>query len=235
MMTEEKNYKTYLEKIIVACTLIVLLSLTMYISQTGDKLQGTARVVNYTGIVRGATQRLVKLEIDDRERDDIIEYLDDIIYDLEFGSDITNIVKLDDETFQMNIYKVGSMWAELKEEIYIAREVGYENTNLINLSEEYFNQANITVSSAEEFSEKLVEKLNKLEYISEFLIIALIIYLLIQMANSMKLNAKNTELKKKAYTDLHTMLPNKSRCNELLNDITPISKPTAVIMFDINY
>ena len=30
-----------------------------------NQIQGTARVINYAGLVRGATQRLVKLEITD--------------------------------------------------------------------------------------------------------------------------------------------------------------------------
>ena len=35
-------------------------------------LQGTARVINYAGLARGATQREVKLEIAGEENDDLI-------------------------------------------------------------------------------------------------------------------------------------------------------------------
>lgn len=50
-----------------------------------DALQGTARVVNYAGIIRGATQREVKLEIAERPNDQLIEYLDEILNGLKFG------------------------------------------------------------------------------------------------------------------------------------------------------
>jgi hypothetical protein len=40
-------------------------------------LQGTARVINYAGLVRGATQRVVKLEVIGNSDDELIEYLDD--------------------------------------------------------------------------------------------------------------------------------------------------------------
>ena len=36
------------------------------------KIQGTARVVNYAGLVRGKTQRIVKLEISGTPEDDLL-------------------------------------------------------------------------------------------------------------------------------------------------------------------
>ena len=40
------------------------------------RLQGTARVINYAGLVRGAMQRMVKLEITGSRRDELIKYQD---------------------------------------------------------------------------------------------------------------------------------------------------------------
>lgn len=40
--------------------LVILVSLMMY---QIEKLQGTARVINYAGLVRGATQREIKLAV----------------------------------------------------------------------------------------------------------------------------------------------------------------------------
>ena len=42
-------------------------------------LQGNARVINYTGVVRGATQRLVKEELKGRADDALIARLDGIM------------------------------------------------------------------------------------------------------------------------------------------------------------
>lgn len=40
--------------------------------------QSYGRLINYVGIVRGATQRLVKLELNNEPSDELITYLDDI-------------------------------------------------------------------------------------------------------------------------------------------------------------
>ena len=48
-------------------------------------LQGNARVINYTGVVRGATQRLVKEELEGHRDDALISRLDGIIEELRTG------------------------------------------------------------------------------------------------------------------------------------------------------
>lgn len=52
------------------------------------RLQGTARVINYAGLVRGAMQRMVKLEITGSRRDELIKYLDDILSGLRYQDTI---------------------------------------------------------------------------------------------------------------------------------------------------
>ena len=43
------------------------------------QVQCYGRLINYVGIVRGATQRLVKLELMDQPSDGLVEYLDGIL------------------------------------------------------------------------------------------------------------------------------------------------------------
>ena len=50
----------------------------------------------------------------------------------------------------------------------------------------------------------------------------------------MRLRRSNRELRHKAYIDLHTALPNKSRCEELLLDRTPVTAQTTLAVFDLN-
>lgn len=45
---------------------------------------------------------------------------------------------------------------------------------------------------------------------------------------------KNRELNKKAYIDLHTGLPNRSRVEELIAHYDHFDEPTAIIIFDLN-
>jgi hypothetical protein len=49
--------------IIQSCLILVLVILIIFMMIQISWLQGTARVINYAGLVRGATQREVKLEI----------------------------------------------------------------------------------------------------------------------------------------------------------------------------
>ncbi|MFR5077674.1 MAG: hypothetical protein ACLTDX_06375 [[Clostridium] innocuum] len=51
-----------------------------------EDLQGNARVINYIGIVRGATQRLIKKELQHDPDDQLIKQLDDILQGLSNGS-----------------------------------------------------------------------------------------------------------------------------------------------------
>ena len=60
-------------------------------------IQGTARVVNYAGLVRGTTQRIVKLEDAGQPQDDLLKAVDSYINGLRYGSDNLNLVRLDDE------------------------------------------------------------------------------------------------------------------------------------------
>ena len=55
--------------------IFVLVVLVVIMMIQIDRLQGTARVINYAGLVRGATQREVKLEIAGSENDELIEML----------------------------------------------------------------------------------------------------------------------------------------------------------------
>ena len=63
------------------------------------RLQGTARVINYAGLARGATQREVKLEITGYQNDELIQYLDDILNGLKYGDGNYNLITLDDTDY----------------------------------------------------------------------------------------------------------------------------------------
>ena len=69
-------------------------------------------------------------------------------------------------------------WKKLKNEIYRVREKGYENTDIVKVSEKYFEYADRTVTAAERYSEKIAGKIRSIEYITAF-DMALIVLLLI--------------------------------------------------------
>ena len=71
-----------------------------------NNMQGNARVINYSGIVRGATQRLVKQEMCHNKNDELIGKIDKILKGLSKGSEEFDLIVLSDETFQKDISNI---------------------------------------------------------------------------------------------------------------------------------
>lgn len=214
--------------------ILVLIALTICMMREVQNIQGDARVVNYAGILRGATQRAVKLEVVQQGDDELIDYLDDIFSGLLHGGGKYELTKLDDADYQEKLQTQYENWRLLKDEIEAVREKGYEQTDIIPMSEAYFHLADLTVGAAETYSQRCATRVRVLERALAVVMAAIILLLIHQSVQEVVLRRRNLELRKKAYIDLHTGLPNKSRCEELLMDRAPISEPTAVAVFDLN-
>ncbi len=84
--------------IFVPVILCVALIVTAFMSlDLIDDLQGNARVINYIGIVRGATQRLIKKELNHLPDDELIQSLDHILSGLSSGCGDLNLRKLESQ------------------------------------------------------------------------------------------------------------------------------------------
>ena len=175
--------------ILQSCLVLILVILVALMMVEIGNLKGTARVINYAGLVRGDTQRAVKLEITGTRNDELIAYLDDILSDLTSGDGHYELVKLKDAAYQERLDIQSAYWERLKAEVAAARQRGYENTQIVAMSETYFEMADETVSAAEHYSENI---------------------------------------------DIHTGLPNKGSCEELLNNREILREPTACVIFDLN-
>ncbi len=220
--------------IIQSCLILILIVLIIFIMVNISRLQGTARVINYAGLVRGATQREVKLEITGNQNDELIKYLDDIIDDLKYKDGQYNLVNLRDNEYHDKLQILSDYWEELKKEIKAVREVGYQNTDIVNMSEIYFKMADETVSAAERYSERIAIKIRTIELLSVLDMLCLVILIIIQTIAAMKMSVLNKLLEQRAYIDAHTGLPNKDACEELLNNKEKVSEHTACLMFDLN-
>lgn len=198
------------------------------------KIQGTAKVVNYAGLVRGATQREVKLEIAGNANDDLMAYLDDILDGLKYGDGVYDLARLPDSTYQNGLDRQIEYWTKLKSEIISAREKGYKNTDVLDMSETYFRMADKTVSAAENYSERVAGIIRIVEILSVADIIMIVMQIIQQTIAGIRIKNSNKILEKKAYIDLQTGLPNKSKCEEMLHDYEYISEPVGFVMFDLN-
>ena len=114
--------------------------------------QTNGRLINYVGIVRGASQRLVKLELAGQESDEMIAYLDGILDELSAGNGSYGLPCPEDPAYQRNLRELDQMWEEVKANIADYRTGGNNAQVLLTLSEDYFTQANNTVFAAEDYS-----------------------------------------------------------------------------------
>ena len=236
MQTNKKSKNII--NIIQSFLILILVVLIIFMMIQISRLQGTARVINYAGLVRGATQREVKLEITGNQNDELIKYLDDILLGLRYQDGHYDLVKLHDEEYQKKLQIQSDYWDKLKTEIESVRNKGYENTDIVNMSEIYFTMADETVSAAESYSEKLAIKIRIIELLSALDMLSLVILVIMQtlraMQMAMQMAMQNRLLEQKAFIDAHTGLPNKSACNEIFDKKDIITDPTACIMFDLN-
>ena len=121
---------------------------------------GNARVINYTGVVRGATQRLVKEELKGRADDALIARLDGIMEELATGVGANRLIRLNDQAYQDLLASMEDQWQELKEEIMLVRQ-GKDSQTLFELSESYFQLADTTVTAAEQYTEQQVNRTSR--------------------------------------------------------------------------
>lgn len=112
---------------------------------------GDAKTINYSGIIRGATQKLIKKELYGHQDDELINYLDDILDELQLGDGKYGLIKMDDESYQNQLQDMNVLWDDIKVEIYNVREGGSKE-RLYDLSENYFEKANKMVATAEALS-----------------------------------------------------------------------------------
>ena len=69
---------------------VLLVVFIVILMQLVSNIQGTARVVNYAGLIRGETQRIIKLENSGQREDELIKEVQSFIEGLRHGNDQLN-------------------------------------------------------------------------------------------------------------------------------------------------
>jgi methyl-accepting chemotaxis protein len=141
-----------LMKVILLLLFIFSLLGTLLIFSSLAGMTDDGRVVNYSGIVRGGTQRLIKLELSGKPSDEVIANLDKIIAGLSEGSKELNLTKVGDSKFISKLNEVNTKWKSLKDLIKNYRQDKAISGKLIEESENYFKLTNELVYSAEEYA-----------------------------------------------------------------------------------
>ena len=106
MKAEQKNRNRMIERFIQGLLMIVLIILTTFMMVDVNKIQENERVINYAGIIRGATQREIKLEISGNVNNSLIRYLDDIFDGVIHDGGKYQLTKIDDQKYQNKLAKL---------------------------------------------------------------------------------------------------------------------------------
>lgn len=144
-------------------TIVVLLLFAIFnlvtIYRQIDSLTSDGRIVNYAGIVRGNTQRLMKLEILEQNTDSIVSLLDKVIQGLIKGDKELNLVRIEDPDFQAKISQVEQSWTQLRTILkdYRDNPSPQKKELILKEGEDYWNLTNEAVSAAESFAKRNVQ------------------------------------------------------------------------------
>jgi diguanylate cyclase (GGDEF)-like protein len=223
------------EFLFIAFTVIMFAAVSIMSLRSIHQQRGNARVVNYAGIVRGRTQKLVKEELHGEPDDISVNALDTIVAELSFGGEINKLIALPDEAFQINMTEIRERWIALKEQINIVRGGG-DNQLLYEQSQEYFTVANNAVFNAESYSEKQVEQSQNILMSFNVLFIIILVLGFIYVIRTIAIRGRAEALGKLAYIDVLTGLPNRARCEKACQEHErdkPVENLT-VYMFDMN-
>ena len=152
--------RTQLNATAIGIAVISVISLGFIFLGTSAK---DAKRVNYTGIFRGATQRSVKLELQDRPNDELIQKINDTVESLMNGDRELGLVPVKDPAFLAAMQEAQTIWQEVQQLIQQSRTDANVDAQLLAASEELFEATNTAVFAAEDIANKHERQLKAIE------------------------------------------------------------------------
>lgn len=216
---------------ILSLLLVVLIFLS---SMDVHFLRGTAKIIDLTGGVRGMSQQLVKQEILGLPNDSQIASIEQLITELRNGGSTYVAIPLQNVEYQSSLAVLNRYWFTLKDEIMALRTGGAEGTDILYVSEHFYTLADQSVTKAVAYSDQITRDLQVINYAMVLCSLLMVGLMLFSSIQNRKLSNANSVLSYTAYLDKHTGLPNKSKCEELLNAPEELDLSTACVMFDLN-
>lgn len=219
--------------------LFVLLIMVLIMLYEVEKFSNACRLMNCAGAARAGAQRYVKLEIFGIHNQELIDKYNKILDGLWNGSEELKLPRINDENFRKNLEIQRKQWTNLynlvedMEHSYGKKKISLRTKVLIE-SENYFKLTDNTVNAAEAYADKLADYLSVLELILGGIVISIMSLMIIDYTDKKNLLEQNIRLRKKAYIDVHTGLPNKSSCEAIFNDNKAVTDDICIVMFDLN-
>ena len=139
-----------------------------------QQISSDGRVINYAGIVRGASQRLVKSELAGNPSDNLVTKIDKIIDGLRQGSDELALPKTDDLEFNSAMGDVDRSWRDLKQSLMDVRVDESQENAAFERSEEMFAKADVAVAAAQRVAEGKVKSTSYLQFVILLISLAIV-------------------------------------------------------------
>jgi methyl-accepting chemotaxis protein len=142
---------------------ILVIGSSSLVSVYLNSLGNDSKVVNLSGIVRGGTQRLVKLELAAQPSDKLIDKQDKLVNGLINGDLTLGLPAATDPEFRDRMLLVATAWQDLKQKIVTVRKNSQTKADLLDASEKYFELADRAVFAAEKYSTDKAERLRVIQ------------------------------------------------------------------------
>lgn len=143
-----------------------IFTVTTIVLLNSNQLNG--RVVNYSGIVRGATQRATKLHLLGQPVDDLIITINTAINGLIDGDKDLNLIKAKDKTFIKEMSNVKDYW-NLEIVPLLSSPVESQSKDSIHTkTENFFDLTNKAVNASEVYSYNEIKKIMLLSLVALF-------------------------------------------------------------------
>ena len=157
---------------------IALINMIVVFTESSKQVKN-AKVVNYSGIVRGATQRIVKLELQDSPNEKLIAKMNKIVEGLINGDAEIGLPKARNSNYQDKILTVRDAWEEVQELIEKSRADSSYDSELFEASEKLFEKTNNAVFAAEAIASDNTRELRIVEatiFTLSILVVGLVIF-----------------------------------------------------------
>ncbi|MCL2793193.1 MAG: GGDEF domain-containing protein [Spirochaetaceae bacterium] len=201
-----------------------------------NRLQKNVEVVNYIGILRSTTEKLLIEEMRGTFDNNLIVYIDSIIYDLMHDKGEIGLIVIQDTVFLDLMAQILVCWGKIKDTI-LRINTDENFSSLADLSGEYFNLVAKAAIAAETFADR---KVNLSRFFLRFANIIFIIFImtgLIYFLKTGELKKKSAIINEIAYVDALTQMPNRACCEIEIDKYRkkiPQDFNFAVFLFDMN-
>ena len=227
---------TFGEQLLQGMLMLILLILVARSAGLSRQIQGTSRVINYAGIVRGCTQRVVKRELSGQTSDELISYLDAILSELQGGEGTYQLTALPDAAYQEQLSEQQTEWADMKQQIEEVRQSSDPTVRgaLFDASESYYDLCDNTVSLAEAYSEKLLRLSGILAWCIILNLALQTVIILHRTWLATRVFRRNVLMEQKTYLDSLTGVYNRRYYDELLHELGQ-GEDYSVIFIDLDH